>query len=419
MHLSIHGENGEESSLLGRVRPFVSERTELLPCRRLGVGIAVTAACALLGVHAVNQVYHGHTAPSRAAWPSRAILLASTSDERPWWPPASPPWMAKVISNNTDGLDLCIEADDWVAGSFLSLGQCSKIRRGQWFFERTEGIAWLAHPELCLHSTGDAVRLERCDGTQEPNVRWDSALQRFSLSTGDFPLWAEPRTGYHSLFQAKLNISSSGAALNFDRFSSDVHAEGHHTVVIHYEALCPNCREFMSQQVPFLVGRLANRNITWKFVPYGLAHRAEDQSVHCQHGPLECDANRLSSCAIHLAGDGKQAAPFLYCLETQLLREGTIVEHAGKRCAALMGKYAWWPPLQACFHGELGDELVAEAGAAARATRLDSVPLVLVNGEKISAPWRLLEEIGLIKPDSPTPSFAKNEKAPCSEESPC
>lgn len=419
MHESIHGEGEEESSLLGRMRAGNCEQTSALLFPRLGACITVIAACSLLAVRTLNQGYRGHTAPGMAAEPSRTIFLASTNYVRPWWPPASAPWMAKLVSNNTDGLDLCMEADDWVVGSFLSLGQCSSIRRSQWFFERNGGIAWLAHPELCLHSTGDAVRLERCDGTQEPNVRWDAASQRFSLASGRFSLWAQPRTGYHSMYRAKLNISSSGAALNFDLRSPDVHAEGHHTVVVHYEALCPNCREFMSQQVPFLIGRLQHHSITWKFIPYGLAHRAEDNSVQCQHGPLECDANRLSSCAIHLAGSGEQAAPFLYCLEAQLLHEGTTAEHAGKHCTAMMGSSSWWPPLQACLHGKLGEKLEAQAGAATRAMQLDSVPLVLVNGRQISAPWRLLEEIGLIKPDSPTSPFAKNETSPCSEESPC
>jgi len=173
----------------------------------------------------------------------------------------------------------------------------------------------------------------------------------------------------------------------------------------------------MTQQLPFLAGRLSEHAVVWKIIPYGLAHRTANGLV-CQHGFAECTADRLAACGVHLAGDSLQAVPFLYCLEVEINHFSP--EIAARVCANRMAPFTWHD-LVSCHRGSLGDKLVAQAGEETRAAQVSSVPLVVANGLSLDAPWLLLDIIGSIRRKVPSqnPSTKHKTAGGCTEDHPC
>eukprot|EP00931_Biecheleriopsis_adriatica_P073652 TRINITY_DN47895_c0_g1_i1.p1 TRINITY_DN47895_c0_g1~~TRINITY_DN47895_c0_g1_i1.p1 ORF type:complete len:412 (-),score=63.88 TRINITY_DN47895_c0_g1_i1:103-1338(-) len=400
----LHAEEDEECSLLEHAETTASglrPGMAVSSCAKsFSVIVTVLLSCCLLWVRA--DLGSPSERPALVASPTDAISLEGNPATEMWWPPKSKPWMAK-LRNQSDGMDLCMHANDASGPTAVQLEQCSKIRRGQWFFERGGSIAWLAHPELCLAAVGHSLGMDLCNDEPSQKFAWDPDRHVLSAPGGRF---VSPQAG-RSLLHAGLRLLETRTL--FERFSPPVEVHGHNTIEVHYEAYCPNCRDFLSHQLPFLAGRLAEHSVTWKFYPYGLAHRGPSQTVLCQHGPNECEANRFAACAIDFfGGDGLLAVPFLYCLESKLSRLDP--SKAARLCVRQAGLPSW-SALLSCSQGAQGQKLLAQAGSQARAQGVDSVPHVVVNGQYLSAPWRLLEDIGVMKPEAEGP--------PCSEEHPC
>ncbi|XP_055337344.1 gamma-interferon-inducible lysosomal thiol reductase-like [Paramacrobiotus metropolitanus] len=135
-------------------------------------------------------------------------------------------------------------------------------------------------------------------------------------------------------------------------------------VDVYYEALCPDSVDFIVKQLyPTMqsIGHIANVSL----IPYGFATETfvDGQWVFkCQHGPKECKANIIQSCAIHFLDPGpgsylhrvKDTVPkeieFVNCMESS-----EDPSTAGPKCAKKQRiKYG---PISACAKGSEGNYL--------------------------------------------------------------
>ncbi|XP_037091268.1 gamma-interferon-inducible lysosomal thiol reductase-like, partial [Pollicipes pollicipes] len=85
-------------------------------------------------------------------------------------------------------------------------------------------------------------------------------------------------------------------------------------VGVYYESLCPDCKNFVVDQLNVTVSRVPDLvNVT--LVPWGKANvSSDDGSVHCQHGPEECWANRLHGCVAAAIDDASVRTRAVACL---------------------------------------------------------------------------------------------------------
>lgn len=90
-------------------------------------------------------------------------------------------------------------------------------------------------------------------------------------------------------------------------------------VGIYYESLCPDSIRFIGNQLAPNYEHFANF-IDIDFVPFGKsASFARDDRLEfeCQHGPAECEGNKIQSCALMAAPNSFIQMQFVQC---QMLR---------------------------------------------------------------------------------------------------
>lgn len=126
-----------------------------------------------------------------------------------------------------------------------------------------------------------------------------------------------------------LSFWQPGASLHRLRTSaSNGHSINPVKVVACVEALCPDCREFLSKQIVPTYQMLGSSVIDLEVVVFGNAQIIDEsdeshsldqpKKVECQHGVAECDANTYEQCAIHLYPYPERYLPFLTCLDETL-----------------------------------------------------------------------------------------------------
>ncbi|KAI6242951.1 Saposin A-type domain-containing protein [Aphelenchoides fujianensis] len=87
-------------------------------------------------------------------------------------------------------------------------------------------------------------------------------------------------------------------------------------VTLMYEALCPFCQRFISNHLGQLYDTFRGK-VEFELVPFGNSRLLGTGEISCNHGRVECDANRVMSCVLDAVGI-KQAIPFIVCFERQL-----------------------------------------------------------------------------------------------------
>uniref|UniRef100_A0A0M3JCN0 Gamma-interferon-inducible lysosomal thiol reductase (inferred by orthology to a human protein) n=1 Tax=Anisakis simplex TaxID=6269 RepID=A0A0M3JCN0_ANISI len=80
-----------------------------------------------------------------------------------------------------------------------------------------------------------------------------------------------------------------------------------------YEALCPYCQRFIVNHLGALYHQF-RPFIELELVPWGNSRILRDGSIKCNHGQVECDANRLQGCVLDHVKI-KHALPFIICFE--------------------------------------------------------------------------------------------------------
>ncbi|CAL8068150.1 unnamed protein product [Orchesella dallaii] len=95
-------------------------------------------------------------------------------------------------------------------------------------------------------------------------------------------------------------------------------------VTVHYETICPDSTRFIAEQLyPLLMkfGGVKNENLEAEFVPYGKTNVTTvdgKKEFTCQHGPDECEGNRVHGCAMKTL-PAEKAIAFINCSMTLLM----------------------------------------------------------------------------------------------------
>jgi interferon gamma-inducible protein 30 len=151
-----------------------------------------------------------------------------------------------------------------------------------------------------------------------------------------------------------------------------------------HRALCIDCQHFFHNQLYDTFHALGEDVMELNFVPFGNAQLDElSQSVKCQHGEAECDANTWEQCAV------EQTIPrvymeFLNCLEQQLPmghNDEPFPDKLYLGCAALTDDLDD-AALQKCHDNPMLRWQLQQKYAHLTPEH-DYVPWVLVNGKKI------------------------------------
>uniref|UniRef100_A0A023EJ59 Putative gamma-interferon inducible lysosomal thiol reductase n=1 Tax=Aedes albopictus TaxID=7160 RepID=A0A023EJ59_AEDAL len=84
-------------------------------------------------------------------------------------------------------------------------------------------------------------------------------------------------------------------------------------VTVFYEHLCPDSIRWISNQLAPNYNALRN-HIDLEFIPFGKARSINGgQSFECQHGPLECEGNRIQSCVLNQLPDQDRQVSYVTC----------------------------------------------------------------------------------------------------------
>lgn len=154
-------------------------------------------------------------------------------------------------------------------------------------------------------------------------------------------------------------------------------------VEYYMEALCPYCANLTLTKIqPLFKNKLINF-VRLDLIPYGNARTDPNTgAVTCQHGPVECELNKLLSCAVAFNPIQDDWFPFLACVEEAGLQgiQPDQVEGVAHKCAVHAGLVS--QKLLACYSGQLGDSLqrLAAQRTASLKPAHQYVPWVVVNG---------------------------------------
>lgn len=143
-------------------------------------------------------------------------------------------------------------------------------------------------------------------------------------------------------------------------------------VMVFYESLCPDSKNFIIKQLQPAFVR-APHLFEIQFVPYGKASTSTkpDGSLafDCQHGPIECDANIIHACVVEAVHDAKTRLDIVACM----IRDNMMPKEAFYRCAKEYGVEI--ESIQKCYDSPHGAELLKLHGEATHALR---PPVMLV-----------------------------------------
>lgn len=185
------------------------------------------------------------------------------------------------------------------------------------------------------------------------------------------------------LWQAMRNtVPSAAPFLNVKSGEDESHISSNVEPVkvnVFYETLCPDSRSFvMKQLLPScqLMPHLIDLNLK----PYGKAQTQvlPDGSFkfECQHGPLECQGNKVHACAISKVKDKEVLLKYIACM----ISDNMNPEAIGKSCAQLHG--VLWEPILECSRGKEGDNLLYEYGRETHEISPSFIPLITLNGDR-------------------------------------
>ncbi|XP_014776192.1 gamma-interferon-inducible lysosomal thiol reductase [Octopus bimaculoides] len=152
------------------------------------------------------------------------------------------------------------------------------------------------------------------------------------------------------------------------------------TVSVYYESRCPFSIKFLLDQVMKAFAKVGDI-MTVDLVPFGNSHVRKIGSkvvFTCQHGPTECAANIVETCAVRLL-PVKQHLPLIACISYQFIH-GVKPASAYKICADK--QQIDMKPILACSQSDQGVNF--QKDMATRTNRLNPhksyVPWIVVNG---------------------------------------
>jgi C1A family cysteine protease len=143
-------------------------------------------------------------------------------------------------------------------------------------------------------------------------------------------------------------------------------------VTLYYEAFCPGCHEFITEDLKAAIGSVGDI-MDIELLPYGNARTNVDGTISCQHGDEECQANMWADCAIEHYSDFADHWKFIDCMEESYMDQLSNT----KKCAEEAGMD--YDILSSCATGSEGKSLLAEFGD--KTGDHQYVPWVIIDGE--------------------------------------
>lgn len=147
----------------------------------------------------------------------------------------------------------------------------------------------------------------------------------------------------------------------------------------------PYCEQFLSDTLWPTFQDLGTEVMNVTVIPFGNARVDEQaQTIACQHGVAECDANTYELCAIEMVKHVEDYLPFLVCNAKSLPaghKDDPFPASMFQECADQSG--LWFEALQACHDSETMAWEVNWKAYQATPTH-PYVPYVLVAGSELA-----------------------------------
>ncbi|VDK78909.1 unnamed protein product [Onchocerca ochengi] len=146
---------------------------------------------------------------------------------------------------------------------------------------------------------------------------------------------------------------------------------------LYYEALCPYCQRFISNHLGIIYNQFRGL-IELEMIPWGNSKLLQNGTIRCNHGSIECNANKLQSCVLEYA-KMKHALAFIICFERSL--NDVDVESAFRHCSGFIRNH--YARIRRCYDSERGTQLQRKAfyhTLSASPNRISEVPYLLING---------------------------------------
>ncbi|XP_053679765.1 GILT-like protein 1 [Anopheles nili] len=145
------------------------------------------------------------------------------------------------------------------------------------------------------------------------------------------------------------------------------------SVDVYYAHLCPDSVRWVQDQLLTLSPTLLN-SITLDFIPFGKAQSVNNgQSFICQHGPAECEGNRVQSCVLSLLPTQQAQVNYVGC------QMSFTADPRGWECAFRSGVNL--NAAEACVQGAQGTELQLEAERRTQQIAPAFIPTIVFNGQ--------------------------------------
>ncbi|XP_055611103.1 gamma-interferon-inducible lysosomal thiol reductase [Uranotaenia lowii] len=144
-------------------------------------------------------------------------------------------------------------------------------------------------------------------------------------------------------------------------------------VAVYYEHLCPDSIRWFSNQLSPNYAAL-EPILDIEFIPFGKARSINGgESFECQHGPLECEGNRIQSCVLNQLNSQDAQVSYTTC------QMHFLADPRGWECAFRSGVDL--TVLQNCVDGSLGTQLQLEAERRTQLIAPAFVPTMVFNGQ--------------------------------------
>ncbi|XP_066247011.1 GILT-like protein 1 [Euwallacea similis] len=144
-------------------------------------------------------------------------------------------------------------------------------------------------------------------------------------------------------------------------------------VSLYYETLCPNCIDFIKNQLHLNYKLFGKDLIQLELIPYGNAWEDGLKNFTCQHGPEECYGNEVEGCVINSKSIDISES-FVSCSEDL---QGTSLKANLKLCA---GKnQIKWEEIEECLSSGKALDIMAENEAKTGKIPLNGVPTIVFN----------------------------------------
>jgi interferon gamma-inducible protein 30 len=141
-------------------------------------------------------------------------------------------------------------------------------------------------------------------------------------------------------------------------------------VTLYAESLCPYCAAFIQDNHGLILNDLA-KVVSFRYVAYGNAKLDKYGTLQCQHGPKECELNRVINCVQDIYPDQNQWLPFVVCIESDPDQEQQQGDQPDEMVITCSKTTALDPsPILSCAAGTKGDELEKKAAEEREAYRV-------------------------------------------------